>query len=49
VFNAKPRQLYPGERLCAQCVGGWMGCRTVPDVAENIAAHRISNPEPSSP
>jgi hypothetical protein len=28
VVNAAPRPLYPRERPCTHCIGGWLGPKT---------------------
>jgi hypothetical protein len=46
--NVAPPTLYPREIPGIHYIGGGVDQRTVPDVIENIAEHRSSNPEPSS-
>jgi hypothetical protein len=48
---SRPRssRLYPRERLCFHCTGGWMGFGTGLDNCGKSDPHRDSIPGPSSP
>jgi hypothetical protein len=43
------RPLYPRERLCTHCTGGWVDPRAGLDVCEKSHPYRNSNLGPSSP
>ena len=49
MVNATPRPLYPRERPGTQCIGRWVGPRTVLDRCGKSRPHRDSIPGPSSP
>ena len=49
VVNATPRPLYPRERPCTHCIGGWMGPRAGLDGCGKSRPYRDSIPGPSIP
>ena len=45
VVKATPQPLYPRERSCIHCVGGWVGPRAGLDVCGNLASTGIRSPD----
>jgi hypothetical protein len=49
MVNATPRPLYPLEKPCTHCIGGWVGHRAGLDICRKSRSNRDSIPGPSSP